>query len=101
MKTEPKYIESLLPIGKENAIKSELLVQILHLHNKRELQQLIAKERNEGALILSSSTGGYFTSNDPKEVAEFIRTLESRAKHTFIALRSARKFMQNNTEKSS
>lgn len=91
-----RLIESLLPEGKENAISSDLLVQMLHLRSKRELQLLIAKERMDGALILSSSTGGYFTSKDPDEVAEFIRTLESRAKHTFIALRGARKFLHDN-----
>ena len=87
-------IMALLPEGKENAISSELLVTMLQLKSKRELQQRIAKERNAGALILSSSTGGYYTSRDRAEVAEFVRTLESRAKHTFSALKAARRFLR-------
>ena len=88
-------IMALLPEGKENAISSELLVTMLQLKSKRELQQRIAKERNAGALILSSSTGGYYTSRDRAEVAEFVRTLESRAKHTFLALKAARRFLRD------
>ena len=87
-------IMALLPEGKENAVSSERLVAMLQLKSKRELQQRIAKERNAGALILSSSTGGYYTSRDRAEVAEFVRTLESRAKHTFSALKAARRFLR-------
>ena len=87
-------IMAMLPEGKKNAVSSEVLTRILHLKSKRELQQRIAKERKAGALILSSSTGGYYTSKDPAEVAAFIRTLENRAKQTFMALRPARQFLK-------
>ena len=60
-------IMAMLPEGKKNAVSSEVLTRILHLKSKRELQQRIAKERKAGALILSSSTGGYYTSKDPAE----------------------------------
>ena len=89
-------IMDILPEGKENAISSDELVQIFHLRNKRELQLRIAEERKEGALILSSSKGGYYTSRNPADVEKFIRTLESRAKHTFVALRGARRFLREN-----
>ena len=87
-------IMAILPEGKKNAVSSDALTGILHLKSKRELQQRIAKERKAGALILSSSTGGYYTSKDPAEVAAFVRTLENRAKQTFLALRPARKFLK-------
>ena len=87
-------IMAILPEGKKNAVSSDSLTRILHLKSKRELQQRIAKERKAGALILSSSTGGYYTSKDPVEVAAFVRTLENRAKQTFLALRPARKFLK-------
>ena len=84
----------MLPEGKKNAVSSDALTRILHLKSKRELQQRIAKERKAGALILSSTTGGYYTSHNRAEVAEFVRTLETRAKHTFLALRTARRFIR-------
>lgn len=87
-------IMGLLPEGKRNAISSDALTRLLHLNSKRELQQRIAKERKAGALILSSSTGGYYTSTDPAEVAAFVRTLENRAKQTFLVLRTARRFLR-------
>lgn len=89
---------AMLPEGKKNAISSEALTRILQLKSKRELQQRIAKERKAGALILSSSTGGYYKSKDPEEVSDFIRTLENRAKQTFLALRPARKFLKEDEE---
>ena len=87
-------IMAMLPEGKKNAVSSDALTRILHLKSKRELQQRIAKERKAGALILSSSTGGYYTSKDPAEVAAFVHTLENWAKQTFLALRPARKFLK-------
>lgn len=87
-------IMSMLPMGKENAISSAELTRVLRLKNKRELQLRIARERAAGALILSSTTGGYYTSCNRDEVLEFIRTLENRAKHTFSALKTARKFLK-------
>ncbi len=88
-------IIDILPEGKQNAMSSDALVRLLDLRSKRELQQLIAKERYEGALILSSSTGGYYTSQNRDEVAEFVRTLDNRARHTFAALKSARRFLKD------
>lgn len=87
-------IMEILPEGKNNAISAEALTRILQLRSKRELQKRIERERKAGALILSSTTGGYYTSHNPAEVAEFVRTLESRAKHTFLALRTARRFLR-------
>lgn len=95
MKNKVYPIMQQLPFGKENAVSSEALVEQLHLTSKRELQAQIAKERNAGAVILSTTTGGYYQSNDRDEVAEFIRTLEKRAKNTMKALKSARKYMKN------
>ena len=87
-------ILELLPEGKSNAVSAETLTRILHLRNKRELQKRIEQERKAGALILSSTTGGYYTSHNRAEVQEFCRTLESRARHTFLALRAARRFLR-------
>lgn len=95
MKNKVYPIMQQLPVGKENAISSETLVKQLHLTSKRKLQNQIAKERNEGAIILSTTTGGYYQSSDRDEIAEFIKTLEKRARNTMKILKSAKKFLKN------
>ena len=87
-------IMEILPEGKNNAISAEALTRMLQLRSKRELQKRIERERKAGALILSRTTGGYYTSHNRAEVQEFCRTLESRAKNTFLALRTARRFLK-------
>ena len=77
-------IMEILPEGKNNAISAEALTRMLQLRSKRELQKRIERERKAGALILSSTTGGYYTSHNRAEVAEFVRTLESRAKRVTL-----------------
>lgn len=89
-------IVELLPEGKENAVSAEKLCQISGIPDKRTLQKVIAREREAGALILSHYSGGYYTSKNRAEVAEFAHTLESRAKNTLVALKAARQFLKNN-----
>ena len=50
----------------------------------RELQKAIERERQSGAVILSTCTegGGYFLPANETEIREFIRTLSNRAKNT-------------------
>lgn len=87
-------IVDLLPVGKENAISTEELVELTGCSSARELQLYIAKERKAGAVICSSTTGGYFLPADYGEIAEFCKSLEKRAKNTFIALRSAKRALR-------
>ena len=87
-------IASLLPVGKENAISTHDLVQLTGCNSARELQQYIAVERNRGAVICSSTTGGYFLPANHKETEEFCKVLENRAKNTILALRSAKQSLK-------
>lgn len=81
-----------LNYGKENAIPSKLLAQILGLSSVRDLQKMIEKERAAGAVILSDSCGGgYYLSNDPRELSAFIQTLQARAANTLKAAESAQR----------
>lgn len=84
-------IASLLPVGKENAIPTSELVILAGCSSARELQQYIARERKAGAVICSSTTGGYFLPANHAEVSEFCKSLENRARNTFIAIQSARR----------
>lgn len=87
-------IARLLPTGKKNAIPSQVLVELVGCGSVRELQHLIAAERKAGAVICSSTSGGYFLPANHRETAEFCKALENRAKNTFIAIQSARKALE-------
>jgi len=88
-------IARILPQGAENAVSTAELVRLTGLRNSRTLQIAIATERERGALILSTTKGGYFLPDDgekgQQEIAEFVRTLRARAINTFRAMRSAKK----------
>lgn len=89
------FIVDLLPVGKENAISTAELVQVTGCSSAKELQQYIALERKAGAVICSSTTGGYFLPAGHGEIAEFCKALENRAKNTFIAIQSARRTLRS------
>lgn len=88
-------VMEVLPIGRENAIGSQELVDRLHFESVRNMQLEIARERKAGAVILSTCRhgGGYFLPDDQQEIKQFIRTLENRAKNTLAALESARELL--------
>ena len=90
-----KMIEDFLLVGKKNAISSQRLADLAGCKSIRELQQVITEERAAGAVILSTCQdgGGYFLPQNAEEVREFIVTLESRGKHTLLALDSARAYL--------
>lgn len=91
------YIEALLLRGEQNAIPSNELVRLAGVRSVRELQNQIAREREAGALILSTCRGGggYFRpapgEAGKQEIAAFVSTLASRAIGTLRALKSAKR----------
>lgn len=90
-------IEKFLMEGKQNAIKSQKLADLVGCKSVRELQDVIAEERAAGAVILSTCThgGGYFLpTGNKREVAEYIQTLRSRAKNTLVAIESADAYLK-------
>ena len=84
----------ILRTGKENAIPSQELAQMLGFSDTRALRADIAKSRQEGQVIISSTSGGYYLPANLKEVADFVRSLEARAKNTFAAIQSARQALE-------
>lgn len=94
-------IESLLLQGEENAIASSDLVNLTGVKSVRELQLIIAQEREAGALILSTCRGGggYFLPSDgevgKREIAAFVATLRARALNTLRALKTAREALES------
>ena len=93
-------IESLLLQGEANAIPSSDLVSMTGVKSVRELQLIIAQEREAGALILSTCRGGggYFLPSDgeegKREIAAFVATLRARALNTLRALKTAREALE-------
>ena len=85
---------TILPTGKENAISTNELAVIMGFSDSRSLQTDIAKSRNAGQIILSSTQGGYYLPKDDVEVQEFVAVLRARAINTFRALKSAREYLQ-------
>lgn len=83
-------ISKLLPVGRQNAIPSAALAEIMGCKSVRELQKMVERERLAGAVILSDThSGGYYLSDDPAELQRFVRTLNARAKNTLRAAESA------------
>lgn len=92
-KTRPR-IESLLPIGRENAITTEELVRRSGCGSARELQQHIAYEREHGAIICSGSGRGYWKPKNKQEMQQFVKTMDARAINIFKATKSARQMLR-------
>lgn len=86
-------IVSLLKIGKENAISTKELLRLSGCENIRALQKRIAEERSPRAIICSGSGSGYWLPKNRKEIEDFCKTMEKRAKNIFNATRSARKYL--------
>ncbi len=96
-KEKKQTVFDLLPRGEENALPSRDLAKLVGCKSVRDLQSLIADERDAGNLILSTCRhgGGYFRPADgeqgKREIAKFIATLQARALHTLAAVKTARK----------
>lgn len=88
----------ILPIGKENAIATEELAKRLGFESARALQVDIAKSRNAGQVILSSTTGGYYLPQNDAEIEELVEVLRARAINTFRAIQSAKQYLKQDKE---
>ena len=90
-------IYELLKRGQSNAIPTAELVKLSGCKSARDLQEVIAREREAGHLILSSCRrgGGYYLpapgAEGRAEIQAFISTLRSRALNTLRILRDAKR----------
>lgn len=95
-----EYLDTLrndIPIGRNNAIKKAELCKRWKC-DEREVRRLVALLRtepsNDECVVLSSSnTGGYWRSADPVEIRLFIAEMSARGRHTFQALKNAKKVL--------
>ena len=88
-------IAALLPQGEKNAISTRALMELSGYATARQLQKQIEAERAAGALILSTTKGGYFCpsagSAGRNEIRRYEATLRRRAISTFRTLKTARR----------
>lgn len=82
-------LKNILPTGKENAISARELAAKLGVSD-RVLRDLVTTDRVKGIVICSSSAG-YYLPASKNEIREFCNFMEKRAKHSFIAIQSARR----------
>ena len=77
-----KYIKLIdfIPYGKENAISRNTLTRVTGLDD-RTVRATINRLRADGELILSSShRAGYWRSENPAEIEQYLRECENRCK---------------------
>ena len=87
-------VEKHLQKGAENAIQGKDLVKMIGCRSTRQLQTLVSKERQNGALILSSAEGYFLPSNGKKgreEINHFVATYRSMALNTLKVLKTAKR----------
>lgn len=90
-----RQVCELLRHGRQNAVTTGELLRLTGLRSVRQLQDEIARERETGAVILSTchGRGGYFLPAEGEEgrveIAAYLRTLRARALNTLRGMRSA------------
>lgn len=82
-------LRNILPTGKNNAISARELAAKLGVSD-RVLRDIVTGDRVKGIVICSSSAG-YYLPASKDEIKEFCSFMDKRAKHSFIAIQSARR----------
>lgn len=82
-------LADLLPIGKENAVKSKDIQEKLHL-TRREVSQAVHDLRQKGMIVCSDSHG-YYTPKDEKELVQGYNVLWGKAIGNLSVLKPMRK----------
>lgn len=88
-------VSAFLKKGAENALSTAELVKLVGCSTPRCLQKLISFERENGELILSSTSGGYFLPDNGEkgiqEIQRFVDQLRARAINTLRAAAAAKR----------
>ena len=83
-------IYELLPTGKDKAVTKTALCNQLNI-SERMLREIIQKERQDGAVILSNAgTGGYYKPSSTAEIDEYIAMQKAQIISRFRSVKSAR-----------
>lgn len=90
-----EYLKDHGAIGRKKALTTTAIITALHL-NKRQLVEIVAKERAAGALICSTTSGrgGYYLPASFQEIKEQKDILEQGIRVRAMALRPFRRYIQ-------
>ncbi len=90
-----EYLQARAAIGKDHAIGTKDIMEQYHM-KKRAIVRQVAKEREAGALICSTTTkgGGYFLPATREEIAKEKVKMEKGIAYRARALRPFRAFMK-------
>lgn len=88
IKGQHTEITGLIHNGEENALTARDLAAITGL-SVRDITLQIARERQAGAVILSSGKG-YFLPSNEDEILHFVNAMNSRARNIYLAAQSAK-----------
>lgn len=95
-------ITRLLLHGAENATSTAELVRLTGLGSARHVQKVIEAERKAGAVILSSTSGGYYLPDDGSkglnEIRGFVQQMDSRSRNIQLATDSAREALKGSDD---
>ncbi len=70
-----------IPYGRDNAVSRQALAALTGLED-RMIRKEINRLREKGEFILSSSHSvGYWRSDDPKEIEDYLKECDSRRRH--------------------
>ena len=83
-----------IPFGKTNAIQRSTLVAVMGLPD-RQVRKLIAKARDEGAIIINDQDGqGYYQSDDINDIEHHFYIDYSRAMKIMKRLKTSRRILK-------
>lgn len=97
VKSKPARVSPFLRFGEDGAIPSKQLADITGF-SERRLRSVIAEEREDGVLILSSDAGYYLPDVSSEkgrlEILHFINTMKQRAFHSLRAIKAAKEALK-------
>lgn len=95
MSLENMILNNLKP-GRENSISRDKLVSMTGI-NDRTIRDKIADLRASGIPIISNTNkGGYYLPASADEAQEYIESMESRAKKTFVSIKATKQWLKDN-----
>lgn len=95
MSIENIILNNIKP-GRENSISRDKLVSMTGIDD-RTIRDTIADLRASGVPIISNThKGGYYLPANADEAQEYIESMESRAKKTFVSIKATKQWIKEN-----
>lgn len=92
------YLLTLIPKGKNNAIKREYLINPMGVKTTREVSAIVASARNAG-IIIASCSNGYYIPQNRAELEAFYHWMRGKSLSALKTLKATRKRLQDGEKK--